>query len=152
MNEALSQKLLDDFPMLFRDRDPSSLPYWFACGDGWFDLIYQLAQDIESVAREHGLNPDSPQWPRCRQVKEKLGSLRFVVFAVEGQPEMSERIGELRLVALNRSIDICGVCGKSLSGPVNVNGERGGIEMDDLAIRLWLDDLRQPLRAQLGPF
>ncbi len=114
MNDALSQKLLNDFPMLFRDRHASSMQNGFVCGDGWFDLIHQLAQDIESVAREHGLSPDSAQWLRCRQVKEKLGSLRFVVFAVEGPSEMNERIGELRLAALNRSFDICGYCGQPL--------------------------------------
>lgn len=82
MNEALSKKLLDDFPALFRDRNESSMQRGFECGDGWFDLIYKLSQDIECVAREGGLNPDSHEWPLCRQVKEKMGSLRFVVFAV----------------------------------------------------------------------
>jgi hypothetical protein len=38
MNEALSQKLLDDFPRLFRDRHTSSLGNGFLYGDGWFDL------------------------------------------------------------------------------------------------------------------
>lgn len=101
MNEILTRKLLDDFPRLFRDRNETSMQRGFECGDGWFDLIYNLAQDIEAVARENGLIPDSPDWPRCRQVKEKLGSLRFVVFAVQGQSEMNERISELRTIAIS---------------------------------------------------
>jgi hypothetical protein len=106
MNEALSQKLLDDFPRLFRDRHTSSLRNGFLSENGWFDLVYKLSQDIESVARESRLTPDSPLWPRCRQVKEKRGSLRFVVFGVEGQAEMNERICELREAALNQSFAI----------------------------------------------
>ncbi|MDP4028040.1 MAG: hypothetical protein Q8P42_03625 [Gallionella sp.] len=80
MNEALSKKLFDDFPRLYRNRHESSMQRGFECGDGWFELIYKLSQDIESVARESGLKPDSTAWPRCRQVKEKLGTLRFYVF------------------------------------------------------------------------
>jgi hypothetical protein len=113
MNETLSKKLLDDFPRLFRNRHESSMDRGFECGDGWFDLVYKLAQDIETVARENGLNPDSPDWPLCRQVKQKLGSLRFVVFAVAGFEEVNERISELRVDALNRSFQICEYCGKT---------------------------------------
>jgi hypothetical protein len=112
MNKALTQKLLDDFPRLFRNSHESSMQRGFECGDGWFELIYKLSQDIEAVARESGLIPDSPDWPLCRQVKEKMGSLRFVVFAVDGIAEVNERISELRLAATNRSLHICEQCGR----------------------------------------
>lgn len=112
MNEKLSKKLLDDFPKLFRNRLESSMQYGFVCGDGWFDLIYKLSRDIEAVAREGGLKPDSAHWPLCRQVKEKFGSLRFVVFAVEENFEIYERISELRVAALNQSLQICEYCGQ----------------------------------------
>ena len=111
MNEYLSKKLFDDFPWLYRDRHETSMQRGFECGDGWFDLIYKLSQDIEAVARESGLSPDASEWPLCRQVKEKMGSLRFVVFALEGQVEVSDRISELRVAALNRSFQICEQCG-----------------------------------------
>lgn len=107
MNVALSTKLLDDFPQLFRHRNETSMQRGFECGDGWFDLIYKLSEDIEAAARESGLNSDDPAWPLCRQVKEKFGSLRFVVFAVEGYPELSKRISDLRNAALNQSLQIC---------------------------------------------
>ena len=106
MNDELSKKLLDDFPRLFRDRNETSMQRGFECGDGWFDLIYKLAQGIEAIARESGLSPDSPEWPQCRQVKSKMGSLRFVVFAVQGRPEVNERISSLRMVAYNQSLFI----------------------------------------------
>lgn len=112
MNEELSQKLLEDFPRLYRDRHDSSMQHGFECGDGWFVLIYQLSLDIEAVAREYGLSPNSPEWPKCRQVKEKLGSLRFVVFANEQHRAMHDRISELILTALNQSVKICEFCGK----------------------------------------
>lgn len=112
MNEKLSYKLLDDFPELFRNRHETSMQRGFECGDGWFDLIYKLAQDIEAVARESGLSPGSPEWPLCRQVKEKMGSLRFVVFAVDGITGLNERISDLRHSALNQSLRICEYCGR----------------------------------------
>ena len=112
MNEILSSKLLDDFPKLFRNRHESSMQRGFECGDGWFDLIYKLAQDIETVARDCGLTPDSPEWPLCRQVKQKLGSLRFVVFGTNAFSGMHERISELRNDALDHSLKICEYCGK----------------------------------------
>ena len=112
MNEVLSKKLLDGFPQLFRNPNETSMQNGFVCGDGWFDLIYKLCQDIETVARDSGLSPDSPEWPLCRQVKEKIGSLGFVVFAIAGQSSVNERINELKLAALNKSFQICEQCGK----------------------------------------
>jgi len=112
MNAALTIKLFEDFPQLFRNRHDTSMQRGFECGDGWFDLIYKLAQDIENVASENGLSTDSPDRPLCRQVKEKMGSLRFIVLATEGFPEMNERISELKLTALNQSLHICEQCGQ----------------------------------------
>ena len=119
MNEELTGKLLADFPYLYRDRHLSSMQNGFVCGDGWFDLIYKTSQDIELAARESGLTPDSPYWPKCRQVKEKFGTLRFVVFAIEGFPVLSQRINELRLAALNRSLEICERCDQSVKVVTN---------------------------------
>lgn len=107
MNEALSKKLLDDFPHLYRDRHASSMQRGFECGDGWFDLIYKLSQDIEAAARDAGLEPDSPDWPRCRQVKEKLGGIRFYVFNCS-----NERIRALIDSAYERSCKTCELCGR----------------------------------------
>ncbi len=112
MNEELSNKLLHDFPRLFRNRDQSSMQRGFECGDGWFELIYQLSRDIETVARESGLSPDAAEWPKCRQVKEKLGSLRFVVFATGQHRAMYERISELINSAYEQSTKTCECCGK----------------------------------------
>lgn len=107
MNSEFTQKLLDDFPRLYRNRHKTSMQRGFECGDGWFDLIYKLSQDIEAVAREIGLHPDSPEWPKCRQVKEKLGGIRFYVFNCP-----NERIRALIDSAYEQSCKTCVYCGK----------------------------------------
>lgn len=111
MNDKLTKKLLGDFPRLYRNRHETSMQDEFRCGDGWFDLIYKLSQDIEARAREGGLNPDSPEWPWCRGVKEKFGSLRFRVFAVDEFRGVSERIGDLIQAASAQSLQVCEECG-----------------------------------------
>lgn len=105
MNAELTQSLFDAFPRLFRNRQETSMQYGFDCGDGWFDLIYKLSQDIEAVARENGVSPDLPEWPWCRGVKQKFGSLRFHVFG------NNERIYKLRYAASIQSFQICEHCG-----------------------------------------
>ena len=71
-----TQKLLDDFPKLFR---PCASPFgdWgFQCGEGWFDLVYQLCADIEQAATAAKLDPNSDRWPLMRQIKAKFAVLR----------------------------------------------------------------------------
>jgi hypothetical protein len=59
MNDDLQKNLFDDFPHLFRDRNESCMQRGFECGDDWYDLIYTLSRDIETVANEIGLKPGS---------------------------------------------------------------------------------------------
>lgn len=77
VNEENTQKLIEDFPRLYRGRECGLMPYGFECGDGWFGLIQKLSFDIEQATRNAGLNSSSEQWPRATQVKEKWGTLRF---------------------------------------------------------------------------
>jgi hypothetical protein len=108
MNERLTRKLLDDFPKLYRDRNDTPMQRGFACGDGWFDLIYKLSHDIEAVAREIGLQPDTPAWPKCLQVKEKLGGIRYRIFNCT-----NDHISELIDSAYEQSLKTCEYCGKT---------------------------------------
>jgi hypothetical protein len=114
MNDTLTKKLLDDFPMLYRNRRQTLMKNGFVCGDGWFNLIYELSHSIENAAREDGLKPESANWPLCQEVKEKLGSLRFVVFASAEHQFMNERISELRSTALEKSLHTCSCCGQRI--------------------------------------
>ena len=63
MNEALTKKLLDDFPRLFRDRSATSMQRGFECGDGWFDMIYGIICDESCLYR---LAVSSTKCKKCR--------------------------------------------------------------------------------------
>lgn len=71
MNNENTQKLWNDFPTLYKGKDKpiteSLIPFGFECGDGWFNLIYELSEKITKLD------------PNCEavQVKEKIGGLRF---------------------------------------------------------------------------
>lgn len=51
MKEELSQKLYDNFPLLYRDRNESLrnslMRFGFDCGDGWFQLLWDLSLQLE---------------------------------------------------------------------------------------------------------
>lgn len=74
MNKEYTNKLLKDFPTLFK-RIRS-----FGVGDGWFGLVYklskQLSDELERL-REEGV--PAAKLPVALQVKEKFGGLRFYV-------------------------------------------------------------------------
>jgi hypothetical protein len=101
MNEKNTKKLFDRFKF-FKPKRPMTeglMCFGFACGDGWFDLIWKLCEDIEK------LDP-SPEF-EVLQVKEKFGGLRFYPMGV-AKEETWNRINE----AENESYKICEVCGK----------------------------------------
>ena len=70
MNEKHAMRLNSNFPVLYRDKDRSKLEsamYWgFQCGDGWFQLIYDLSVAIEAKALELGLDPGREGWWQVR--------------------------------------------------------------------------------------
>ncbi len=100
MNEKNTKKLYTDFPELYRGRNKiiqeSLMPFGFACGDGWFDLIYKLSQDITAIDKE----------TEAMQVKEKFGGLRFYI---NGAPK---EVHDLIHKAEDKSYHICEMCGK----------------------------------------
>lgn len=71
MNKENTQKLLADFPVLYCANGLFH-DFGFQCGDGWFQLIYELSNEITVIATE----TNSPL-PVVSQVKEKFGELRF---------------------------------------------------------------------------
>lgn len=81
------------------------MSWGLACGDGWFDLIWNLSQAIEDVARQEALDPQGEAWPEVIQVKEKLGTLRFRL------ANASERMRQLIEEASEVSAHTCEVCG-----------------------------------------
>jgi hypothetical protein len=73
MKDELDKKLFDKFPHMFKtrhDRMQSCMGFGFECGDGWYNIMYELMQKIDDFI-EDGENVE------IQQVKEKFGTLRF---------------------------------------------------------------------------
>lgn len=67
------------------------------CGDGWFDLIYNLSEKLENLHQDL----------KVVQIKEKFGTLRYYL-----EVDTEESI-KLIQEAENSSGNICEICGKS---------------------------------------
>lgn len=61
----MKQELFEQFTKVWPERF-SEVTY-FECGDGWFDLLWQLCEELE----------DYGSAVKVLQVKEKFGGLRF---------------------------------------------------------------------------
>lgn len=105
MNDKNTEKLFTDFSRLYRGRhetiETNLMSWGFCCGDGWFDLIYELSEKVVKHVEENGLDP------KVTQVKEKFGGLRFYV---EDGDEHIERLNEEYELL---SFKICETCGNS---------------------------------------
>lgn len=103
MKRALQEKLLEDFPKLYRGRHMSIMenlmPFGFEVGDGWFDLLYTLSQRLAQVS------PDT----LAVQVKEKFGGLRF--YADQVTREGDEAICKAEAEAI-KTCEWCGAPGE----------------------------------------
>ncbi len=106
MNKENTDKLVKHFPKLYAGvyKSPmeSCMSFGFECGDGWFELLYNLSQQIEL----------SDPTVVAAQVKEKFGTLRFYID--KGSDEVYDIIG----TAEDLSASVCDVCGN--------NGTLGG--------------------------
>jgi len=53
MKKELDDKLVNTFPMLYKDRNASkqetAMCWGFTCGDGWFDIIWELSSKLEPL-------------------------------------------------------------------------------------------------------
>jgi hypothetical protein len=89
MKEENELKLVKRFPIIFRDykEDPRNTPmaWGFECGDGWFQLIWDLCENIEKLAEGKDI------YIIAEQVKQKFGRLRFYYHPV------SEKLSKYRI-------------------------------------------------------
>lgn len=65
MKEELDKRLVKTFPLLYSDRHgdmQSTCMCWgFSCGDGWFQIIWDLSAKIEPIIRKYiKENPNLP--------------------------------------------------------------------------------------------
>jgi hypothetical protein len=111
MKKEHTEKLLADFPDLYAQynlpMNQTCMCWGFECGDGWFDLIYRLSEKLAEIGDVQA----------C-QVKEKYGTLRFYVDAVNR--EQGNQIDELIDQAEEESANTCDICG--LPGELNGGG------------------------------
>jgi hypothetical protein len=110
MNDEHDKYLCETFPKLFLERGtPRSPMYWgFECGDGWFNLIKKLCEDIQKYVDEQGI----PQVV-VAQVKEKFGGLRFYVDFADDH--IYTLIDNAEILSTH-TCDVCGEPGERRSG------------------------------------
>lgn len=100
MREELEKELFE-IGKDFMHPDPTHqinlLGFGIECGDGWFDLLKKLIEDIKET------NP--PEDFEVFQIKEKFSELRFYT------NNATDEIEQLIEVAENESVTICERCG-----------------------------------------
>lgn len=103
MNKENTSKLFKDFPKLYSGRKKplteNLMGFGFECGDGWFDLIYELSKKITEI------DPDCI----ATQVKEKYAGLRFYVHSASNE---TYRLIDLYENKSRKTCEYCGAKGK----------------------------------------
>ncbi|HLW01613.1 MAG TPA: hypothetical protein VKT82_23350 [Ktedonobacterales bacterium] len=110
MDQVLSDRLIAAFPHLYRSwqgRDMRQV--WrtrqdFECGNGWFELLWQLSAQLETLIAALPASDQDAYAPA--NIKEKFGGLRF--YMNKCTPEMDRAIRQ----AEGQSIRTCEVCGQ----------------------------------------
>jgi hypothetical protein len=109
MRRELEQKLVERWPSWFNIHgDPleTRMADGFAHGDGWFEIVWRLCEDLEPLAAEAEKAAVRPF--EVQQVKEKFGGLRFYVSASHRTDAILQRIE----IAESESLRTCEMCGK----------------------------------------
>lgn len=103
MNKENTDKLFNRFSMFKPERPITEalMAFGFEHGDGWFNLIWNLCEDLELLAKEENVENFE-----VFQVKEKFGGLRFYIDY--GTDAIHKRIN----VAEKLSCITCEMCGK----------------------------------------
>lgn len=100
------QRLFERFDHLYRGRhlplSQNLMSEGFDCGDGWYDLIYELSEQIEAYRQTDTEAADLI----VVQVKQKFGELRFYV-----RPRIWE-VEKMIEVARDRSRRTCELTGQ----------------------------------------
>jgi len=104
MDQKIVQKFQDRFswfpknnPLYFKDQN---VPMFIDCDEGWFDLIWQLCEDIDLIVKREGWKNFSVD-----QIKEKFAGLRFYINA--GNKEVHDLVNKAEV----DSYEICEKCG-----------------------------------------
>ena len=107
MRKELEQKLVDRWGSWFNiqgDPHHTMMPFGFCHGDGWFDILWRLCEDLEPLVAATEKQTGQPF--EVLQVKEKFGGLRFYV------NHHTDAIRDRIQTAGVESIHTCEVCGQ----------------------------------------
>lgn len=112
MKIELDRSLCERYPKIFRDRyadmQTTAMCWGFDCGDGWYDLLDHLCNQIQWYL-DRNAPKDTPQVV-AEQVKEKYGTLRFYV---RGGDEVTNAYITFAEGFSGKICEICGNPGKS---------------------------------------
>jgi hypothetical protein len=107
MNRELDKKLVEKYPLIFRDRHgnikETAMCWGFDCGDGWYNILDKLCADIQAYCDYHYPNVHQVI---AMQVKEKFGGLRFYIYGGD------DYIDKLISNAEEESYRTCEITGK----------------------------------------
>lgn len=105
MKKELDEKLVKDFPDLYRDRNApmtqTALCWGFEIGDGWFNIVYELSEFIQSrlanfneeLMREYRYNNHLDyEYTLTDKEKTKIGVGKFNIIV----DQVKEKYGTLR--------------------------------------------------------
>lgn len=88
------RELVERFPALFRN-----LPWGIECGAGWWDLIENLCEEIDSICQDKGYDF------YITDIKEKFGGLRFCL------NQVTDEIEDIIQFYEEKSFEVCEECG-----------------------------------------
>lgn len=81
MKKELDKQLCEKYPKIFADRykpmTETAMCWGFDCGDGWYNIIDQLCQQIQEYLDWKNQKEEVVPQVVASQVKEKFGTLRF---------------------------------------------------------------------------
>jgi hypothetical protein len=104
MDKELEQKLYDDYPVVFSDRDKSPMEtqmhYGCQCGNGWFGIISQFCEEL--------IDSDYDVPFSC--VKEKMGFLE-IYGNFKNSPHHCKPFYKIFEKYRNMSLETCEQCG-----------------------------------------
>lgn len=106
MDKVLQERLFNDFPKIFIEKDlpmQQTCMCWGICtDDGWFELLYRLCEHLQ-------WDTDQNKYPQviAQQVKEKFGTLRFYYTSVNDASVGEEALDEMTQRERDNAIRKC---------------------------------------------
>src|SRR6266851_818626 len=114
MRSELEQRLVERWPSWFNvtgDQLQTRMADGFAHGDGWFNIVWRLCEELEPLVAEAEKATGRPF--EVLQAKQELGSLKFYVSHRTDAILQRIEIGELESL---RTCEVCGQPGKRWEG------------------------------------